>query len=335
MGDVLHALPAVAALRAMRPDLPIDWVVDPRWAPLLLDDGNRSSLISRVHLAETRMWSGSPFSARTVNSVLTLRRALREQEYSHVVDMQGTLRSAVIGSFAGARSFFGFADPRETAARWLYTQRAVRRGTHVVEQGAALLSDALGVALQPALVPLPRQAPAEVWADELLQKFEQGTRVVLLAPTAGWGGKQWPAERFGALATALHARGCAVLVNCARGDDPVAAAVVKASGGAAEAVPCGIAELIALTRRTALVVGGDTGPVHLAAALGTPIVALYGPTDPARNGPWGPGLVRVLRDALSVTSYKRSEATEAGLARLTVPEVLQATLEVGGDNLSS
>lgn len=328
MGDVLHALPAVAALHAMRPELPIDWVVDSRWAPLLIDGGGRSPLLSRVHVAETRLWSKAPLSLRTARSVLRLRRALRDEVYSNVVDLQGTMRSAVIGSFAGAASFAGFADPRESAAGWFYKQRVARLGAHVVEQGAALLGEAFGVALQPAPVCLPQDGAADAWAEAILQTTARGRRVVLLAPTAGWGAKQWPAERFGALAHALHGLGFAVLVNCLRSDDPVTATVVQASEGAAEAVPCGLSELIALTRRAAMVIGGDSGPVHLAAALGTPTVALYGPTDPVRNGPWGAGLVRVLRNPSSVTSYKRVAAVDAGLERISVAQVVEAAAEV-------
>jgi heptosyltransferase-1 len=124
--------------------------------------------------------------------------------------------------------------------------------------------------------------------------------------------------------------GFAAVVNAPRKDDAVAAAVVAASGGAAEMVICNMTGLIALVRRAAVVVGGDSGPVHLAAVLGVPVVALFGPTDPARNGPWGAGPVRVLRDASSVTSYKRSAETEAGLARISVEEVLEVVREMSG-----
>lgn len=328
MGDVLHALPAAAALRRLKPEWPIGWVVDPRWAPLLVDDEGRAPVVSHVHLAETRQWSRAPFSRGTLASILQLRRDLQAGGYGSAVDLQGTLRSAVLGRFAGAGMFAGFDDPRETAARFLYKQRVTRRSKHVVEQGAALLGDALGFALQPVPAQLPRHTQAEVWAGSLLAEQARNGRIVLLAPTAGWGAKQWPAKRFGELARELHALGFGVLVNASDEGDPVAEAVVRASTGAAKVVACGLRELIALTRRVALVVGGDTGPVHLAAALATPTVALFGPTDPARNGPWGPGRVRVLRDAASVTSYKRQAAVDAGLARITVAEVLQASLEL-------
>jgi heptosyltransferase-1 len=371
MGDVLHALPAVAALRQARPDWTIDWVVDPRWSPLLVDGEGRGPVVSRVHLADTRLWSRAPLSWAMMRSVTSLRRALRAEKYDAVVDMQGTLRSAVIGKMAGAKDLVGYGDPRERMARWWYSEAVERLevpqglkplsnnapdgGTkvpplpssndhkvrvpplpsenfdateawfipnaHVVEQGAALLGAATGVEVKPAVVELPRELWAERWAET---EAVVERPLCLLGAGGGWGAKQWPAERYGALAKALRGMGFDVAVNAPRREDAVAHAVVAASEGAARTIVCNVAGLVALMRRTDLVVAGDTGPLHLAAALAVPAVALFGPTDPARNGPWGPGKVRVLRDASSVTSYRRGAETEAGLAKISVAQVVEA-----------
>ena len=330
MGDVLHALPAVTALRRMWPEAAIDWVVDPRWAPLLVDEAGRGPVVSRVHLAETKIWSHRPASWKTVRSVMGLRRALDAGRYGTVVDVQGTLRSAMIGRMAGSEERVGFADPREFAARLFYTKAMDRRGVHVVEQNAALLGDALGVRLEPAMPALPVCEAAEDCAERAHGGFSVRGRIALLAPAAGWGAKQWPAERFGALARALGEMGFEVMVNAAGRQDAVAMEVVRGSAGAAQ-MACGdLARLVALTRRAAVVVGGDSGPVHLAAALGRPVVALFGPTDPARNGPWGAGPKRVLRDAGSVTSYKRMAAVEAGLERIGVEQVVGGVRQLLG-----
>ncbi len=320
MGDVLHALPAVAALRSDHPEWQIDWVVDPRWAPLLINSAGESPVVRRVHLAETKLWSKAPLSVTTLGSILALRRQLRAERYDLVVDMQGTLRSAVIGWMAGAKGFAGYSDPRERLAAQLYRRRIARRGTHVVEQAAALLSEAT----QTAIAPIQPELPHERWADEWAAEFGGGQRLCVLAPDAGWGAKRWPAQRFGELAQRLDALGFAVVVNAARSDDSLAAEVVTASGGAASVTVCDVAGMIALMRRAALVIGGDSGPAHLAAALGRPVAALFGPTDPARNGPWGAGPIAVLRNAVSVTSYKRTPGPDAGLAKISVEEVLQA-----------
>jgi heptosyltransferase-1 len=325
LGDVLHALPAVAALRQAQPGLQIDWVVERRWAAVLGDgDGGGpygpGPIVDRVHIAETQRWSRSPSSVGTLRSILKLRRQLREQRYDVAVDMQGTLRSAVIGRMSGAPRFCGFADPRESLAGHLYRTKIPRQGVHVVEQGAALLGAAMGIALKPESVELPHAAWADAWAEELIH----GRRVCVLAPGAGWGAKRWPAQHFGALAKRLDAQGFTVMVNARRKDDALAASVIASSGGTAQVAICNVTGMIALVRRTALLIGGDSGPTHLAAALGIPVVALFGPTDPARNGPWGPGRVAVLRDASSVTSYKRSDETDSGLARISVDAVLEA-----------
>lgn len=320
MGDVLHALHAVTGLRRMRSDWQIDWVVDPRWAPLLVDADGRGPIVNRVHLAETTAWSKSPAALTTLRSILKLRQALRRERYDLVVDMQGTLRSAVIGWMAGAPEFAGYCDPREWMAARFYSRKLARKGTHVVEQGAALLSEASGLALSPAAVALPRDASAEAWAEETVLSRP----LLMLAPGGGWGAKQWPAERFGQVAreTKLDLSDC--VVNASYSDEVLAARVISASDGAARIVACDVAQLVALMRRSDLFLGGDSGPTHLAAALAVPLVALFGPTDPARNGPWGPGTKTVLRDPSSATSYKRVATVDPGLIRISVQTVVDA-----------
>jgi heptosyltransferase-1 len=255
-----------------------------------------------------------------MRSILKLRSALRGESYDLAVDMQGTLRSAVIGRMSRSRQFAGYGDPREALAARFYPTKLERRGRHVVEQGAALLGEACGVALEPEGVELPHEEWADHWAAEVVGD----RRVCVLAASAGWAAKCWAVERYGALAIELKAMGLDVVVNAPRKEDALAAAVVAASGGAARVVVCNVTGLIALMRRTALLVGGDSGPTHLAAALGIPLVGLFGPTDPERNGPWGPGAKRVLRDAASVTSYKRSGTADVGLAKISVEAVLEA-----------
>ncbi len=325
MGDVLHALPAVAALRKGRPDWVLDWVVDPRWAPLLVNAQGEAAVVDGVCLAETKLWSRRPASLATLRSILNLRRTLRQARYDLVVDMQGTLRSAVIGWMAGARELVGYRDPRESLAAGLYKRRIERRGRHVIEQGAALLSEACGVALEAEPAALPHEAWADDWAAEVaVGGASEPRRLCVLAVGGGWRAKLWPAKRYGDLAIRLRAMGVDVVVNAAGQDDPVAAEVVAAGAGAARAVVCNVTGLIALLRRAVLVIGGDSGPTHLAAALGIPLVALFGPTDPERNGPWGPGSRIVLRDPASLTSYKHVDRLDPGLANLSVSVVLES-----------
>jgi heptosyltransferase I len=151
---------------------------------------------------------------------------------------------------------------------------------------------------------------------------------VLLSPGAGWGAKRWPTERYGAVAAELHAEGFTVLVNAGPNEQGIAAEVVRASGGTAQApeftTPDSTLErLIALTRRVDLVIAGDTGPLHLACALGKPVLGIYGPTDPKRNGPFGVPF-RVLRHPKSKRDHSRHAEPEAGLLTITPQHVVDA-----------
>jgi heptosyltransferase-1 len=146
----------------------------------------------------------------------------------------------------------------------------------------------------------------------------------ILNPGAGWGAKRWPAERYGQVAKELAKDGLCSLVNYGPGEEELAVAVEAAGEGTARKISCSVSELIALTRRARLLIGGDTGPMHLAAALKIPVVAIFGPTNPARNGPFGTQSI-VLRSASSLTDHTRHREPEHGLLRITVGEVIAAT----------
>ena len=338
MGDVLHAMPAVTALRLLHPDWFITWAIEPAWSELLQAKTERHDaewrfsgrdqrrpLVDRWSPIPTREWKRRPLSMFTLRDITGLRRELKADRFDICVDMQGSIRSAIVGWMAKASVFAGSADPREDQAAWFYKQKVKLTAKHVVEQGCELLGAAIGETLRPAKVELPVEAAAETWCDTLLATSPD--KFAILAPTAGWGAKQWPAERYGAVAAALGRAGYRTLVNAASPDDAAGRSVVAASGGAATLVPCSVGRLIALTRRAAVVIAGDTGPLHLAAALERPVVGLYGPTDPARNGPYGT-LSRVLRHPSSRTSHSRSGNTEEGLMQITVDEVVQAAMDL-------
>jgi heptosyltransferase-1 len=335
MGDVLHAMPAVGALRAQLPECHVGWVIEPRWAPLLMADGAAPRtpmmpLVDVVHTANARGWARQPLAASTWRAMRRLRSELHAQRYDLAIDLQGAVRSALIGRASGAE-LVGEAEPRERPARWFFRRKVATRGVHVIEQAAEVVAEATGLTLAPMLPPLPVDCAAERRVAAMLPDAQT---LVLLHPGAGWGAKRWPVERYGALAAALKARGYAVVVNCAPGEEALAADVVRSSGGAAQTIATNMiaadmAELIAMTRRCALVIGGDTGPAHLACALGKPVVGLYGPTDPARNGPWGVPF-RVLRHPESRRDHARRSAPEAGLLTIEPEEVLAAVEELLG-----
>lgn len=340
MGDVLHAMPAVAALRELHPDWRIGWAIEPVWSELLQAESEvhdvawrfsgrdaRRPMVDLCHRVPTREWKRRPFSLSTLSDISGLRRELRGDHYDVCVDMQGAIRSAMVGRMAETRLFAGAAEPREGPAAWFYKQRVRLRATHMVEQGCELLGAAVGETLRPAKVKLPVDSAAERWCDALLPGV--GERFALIAPTAGWGAKQWPAERYGAVAAALGREGFRTLVNAASSEDSVGRRVVESSDGAAMLVPCSVGQMIALTRRAAVVIAGDTGPLHLAAALERPVVGLFGPTDPARNGPYGTN-ARVLRHGSSQVDHSRYPETEKGLMEITTSEVVESALKLLG-----
>ena len=328
MGDVLHAMPAIAALRARMPDCHMGWVIEPRWAPLLTTAQGEPRtatmpLVDVVHTANARGWARQPLATSTWGAMRGLRRMLREQNYDVTIDLQGAVRSALIGRVSGGE-LIGEAEPRERPARWFFERKVPTQGVHVIEQAAEIVSGAIEISLFPTLPPLPRDAAAEARVCAMLPDMKP---LVLLHPGAGWGAKRWPAERYGAVAEGLALRGFHVVVNRAPGEEELAAAVAQSSGGAARDLATDMAELIAMTRRSVLAIGGDTGPAHLACALGKPVVGIYGPTDPARNGPWGVPF-RVLRHPESRRDHSRRSAPEAGLLTIEPEEVLGAVDEL-------
>ena len=330
MGDILHALPAVTTLRMAHPDWVIDWVVEPRWRALLaaesapLQNGRNPAqpLIDYLHFAATKNWRKSPFSRLTREEFKALRSALRAGEYDAVIDLQGAIRSALLARLAGCGRVIGEANPRETPARWLFRERVATRGAHVIEQDVELVSAIAGDALKPVQPWLPVDPAAETWADEILPPTANRP-AVLINPGAGWGAKRWPVERYAAVAQGLVERGCRVLVNAGPGEEPLAEIIASQTSGAATPLACSIPRLIALTRRLALVIAGDTGPLHLACALGRPVVGIYGPTDPDRNGPFGTQFI-VLRSPQSRRDHTRYQTPEAGLLTIPPEDVLRA-----------
>lgn len=342
MGDILHALPAVTALRKAHPGWKIDWAVEPRWRPLLTAEPENAELdaprnvarpiVDQIHLVPTKAWGRRPLQRQTLAEIRALRSQMRAAEYEAVLDLQGSIRSAVVARLSGCARIVGEAKPRETPAKWLFTERIGTVGAHVIEQDVELASAVAGDLLEPAVPALPVDPQAEDWCDELDDLMDatwRGRPVLLIHPGAGWGAKRWPPERYGVVAAEFAMRGGLVLVNSAPGEELLAAAVVGAAGAAerVSAVACTLEQLIALTRRVSLVIGGDTGPVHLACALGKPVVGIYGPTDPERNGPFG-NRFRVLRNPESRQDHTRREQPEAGLLTILPDAVMAAAVDL-------
>ncbi len=295
MGDIVHALPAVASLKQSFPGAQLTWVVEPQWAALL--EGN--PFVNRVILLRRRDAAG----------LLASWRELRSATFDFAVDFQGLIKSAVVAAAAGPKRIFGWdrGQLREAAAGVFYTHRASSAAAHVVDRNLDLAA-AAGARQTLRVFPLPAGRPEAALPDG---------DFVLASPMAGWRAKQWPVENYLALGRLLlHELKLPLVLN-----GPPGAQLGTADGTWPHA--CGLPGLLDATRRAAAVVGVDSGPMHLAAALGKTGVALFGPTDPARNGPYGDSL-RVLRWPGAVTSYKRLDAIDESMRRITVGEVFES-----------
>jgi heptosyltransferase-1 len=334
MGDVIHTLPAVHALRETFPRAHIGWLIEERWVELLCAPGasrrgRRSSLrplVDEIHTVNLKAWRKLLLSVSTLQRAATVWNDVRDAHYDAAVDLQGAMRSAVLARLSGARVVYGAAEPRESPASLWYTRKVVTRGRHVVEQNLSVAEALVGGGWKGSSgdisCDLPRDPQAEARIEQRLGEYGVGD-FAILNPGAGWGAKRWPAERYGEVARKLAGQGVRSILNYGPGEEELVRMAEISSKGTARAMSCSITELIALTRRARLFIGGDTGPLHLAAALRVPVVAIFGPTDPARNGPYGTRSV-VLRSAESVTSHARRAAADEGLLAIGSDEVMAA-----------
>jgi len=319
MGDVIHAIPAYASLRAVFPEARIGWVIEERWRPLL------PAGVDVIHVVRTKAWRKQPFSSSTWREMRDAKREIKTARYDLAVDVQGAIRSGVIAWWSKAPRRVGFAKPRESQATMFYTSKVAATRRHIIEQNLELVAS---ITNEPYLMYRSAEIPVSAAAEEFLANVERnGTlrrgQYAILNPGAGWGAKCWPTERYASVARALREHGLVSIVNYGPGEEAMARAVEEQSAGAARRLSCTLEELVAVTKYARLFVGGDTGPMHLAAHFGIPVVALFGPTDPARNGPYGTRST-VLRSADSKTSYSHTADMHEGLKGVSIDEVVSA-----------
>ncbi len=300
LGDLIHTLPAFAALRREYPDARIDWLVEaPHREILTMVEG-----LSNVIVLKGRSASGW---FDTIGE-------LRTRKYDLALDFQGLIKSATLTRFSGAPEVLGFNSKslREPAARIFYSRSVKADDTgHVINKNLALASEVLQ---RPVMLHEPWDQPG---ADFPLRATESPVlddlrakginRFALLNPGAAWPNKRWPAARFGAVAKDLKdSHGLTPVILWGPGERVIADAVQDASDGrAVVASETRLPDLVALSRAASLMISGDTGPLHIACAAGTPTVSLFGPTDAARNGPWNPSDIVLSRYRSCQCHYKR------------------------------
>jgi len=316
LGDIIHAIPVAAALRRAFPAVRIDWLVNAK----------HREILDLVPVIDRRL-------AITDRSTLAAIRGLRAERYDAALDLQGLLKSAILARASGAARVIGFASTylRERLARPFYTDAFdpgcgdiydPREKRHVVQINLGILQP-LGLTAVTPEFPIER-VDSPIARDVI---GRAGGRYAVLNPGAAWPNKRWPPQRFGAVAAALRSRhGLRSIVTWGPGEESIGRDVVAASDGAAILSPrTSVADLVALCRGAALMISGDTGPTHIATALGTPIVGIYGPTRPSRNGPWSPADVVVTRDPICECLHlRRCRRATMCLMDVEAEEVLTA-----------
>jgi lipopolysaccharide heptosyltransferase I len=324
LGDVVHALPVLTALRRHLPEARIAWVVEEAMAPVLAEHPDLDELL----VVRLRRWRR--LSAQGLRELGGFLSALERYAPEVVLDLMGNHKAGFISALTLADRRIGAARKhrREPSSAVWISQPVVPRGTHAVDRMLSLL-DALGLPAEPAdfggeKLLTEEPAAAREWLEHHPKPF------VLLHPGAGWANKRYPPEWWGQAAQILRTQtGLPTWVAAAHGEEDLAGGVEAAGGGAVRIVPApDLATLAALIRRARLMMGGDSGPIHLAHALGTPVLMLMGPTDPQRHGPYAAPDRALYKRLPCSFCYQRLEEPKACLLEIPPHRVAERAAEL-------
>lgn len=333
LGDLVHAVPAVAELRRAHPDAQIDWLVERPHAALL----EQVPAVSNVIVLK----------GRSLGGWLATRAELRAKQYDVAIDLQGLMKSAALARLSGAKRVIGFDTKslREPAARFFYTEQIpVDDARHVIEKNRTLMHRVIcdrrsGEPNKPLAPWPPGPLDLKLSPSPALDSLRTSgiSEYALLNPSAAWPNKRWPVESFADVAKRIHATyGWTPVVLWGPGEEQIADAIVTGTGGIAVRAPkTTFNDLLALAKESRLFVSGDTGPLHLGCAMSAPVVALFGPTTPKRNGPWDDRDVSISRYDQCDCHYERvcrlrsagasaSQGRDWCLGTITVAEVTNA-----------
>ena len=284
IGDIVHTLPALAALRAAMPHAEISWVAERLSSEILKDN----PILDRLIEVDTKALRRGLVSGETLRAPRQQLRQLRASAFDVALDFQGLLKSASIARLSGARRVFGYSRSglREPASTVFLSKRiSIPAHTHIIRKGLLLLQGALGIPVpQDLSFPIGVDAAAETEAERAAENTAEN--FAILNPGGGWPTKLWSAEKFGGLADLLWANyGMRSLITYGPGEVELAETVRRASQSE-KAIPVSLSlkGFYSLAKRARVYVGGDTGPTHIAVAAGAPIVGLFGPTEWWRNG---------------------------------------------------
>lgn len=325
IGDVIHGLPVLNALRRAMPDAEISWVVEGRAGDLL-----------RGHAALNEVVSVPRGWLKSAKEVLKLRGKLKQLRPEIALDLQGLTKSAVAAWISGAKRRIGFSgvDGRELSP-YLNNTRVLPTRTHVIDRTLELLQP-LDIAPAPVEFNLPETAADVGTARRVAEAYFGSSRFAIINPGAGWPSKIWPAERFGAVGRYLGLSGVPSMVVWAGPQEKAwAETIVAESCGHTQLAPSTtLTELASVTRLASLFVSADTGPLHLAAAVGTPCVGLFGPMPAERNGPYGEANIAIQEVCLQGSSRERRTADNSSMTVITIERVCEACDEIINRNKS-
>jgi len=316
LGDIVHSLPVLHAIKKSFPASEIDWVVAKGFEGLL----EAHPLIRKLWIINKDEWKKIARVGATVSEVRKLLRSLRAERYDAAIDLQGLFRSGFIAKGTGAPVRVGFREAREGSTVFYTDTVRGGRGIHAVDRYLKIAAF-LGCDISEVRFPFPESAAS--LTDFLPASAFACGEYAVIAPGARGAVKRWPARRFGKLAAALPLRS---VVIGSKSDAPLAGEVVEESRGKAVSVAgkTDLKGLIEIVRCARFMVCNDTGPMHIAAALGVHVFALFGPTNPAETGPYGSSHTIITANLPCSPCYRRSCKTAECMDRIKEGEVAAA-----------
>lgn len=334
LGDVIHAMPVVAAIHAFAPASEIHWLVNASFAELVeMTEG-----VSRIHVFERQLWKNKQKITMNIRKLYQLARALRHEKYDLVLDLQGLFRSAFISWLTGVRRRLGFDNAREGAV-FFYSEKIQVKGKalHALDANLEALKNIFpGKALPPVsfkmkFPPAVLSAVKEKGFDLL---FSKGAYCVF-SPQARWASKTWPKENYLHLAVKMAEASKLKIVITGNGED--SAFWEKASASYPEKIislmdKTTLSELAWIISGCEFMVCNDSGPMHLAGAFHKKVIALMGPTKPEKTGPYWNACI--VREPVSCSPCLKRECPRGGkgmecMKRITPEKVLKAIEKEG------
>ncbi|MCK5595156.1 glycosyltransferase family 9 protein [bacterium] len=322
MGDVIHALPVLTTLKKHYPEAEVAWIVKNKFSDLLTDNPDLTDII--------------PFDD---NSFLQLIKTLRKRDFDVALDLQGLFRSGILAYFSKASHRIGFSRINSRELSCMFSNQRItppQKAVHVVDKNLSLL-ESMGISEYVYDFKIHMSAQDLRFAKEffVLKKLvPERDKIIMLNPGAGWPTKCWPAENFLRLAdklTKYSNLNAKVIMSWGPQEKGLMKNIKNDTNNSIAIMPQStIKQLAATIKSCDLFVGSDTGPTHLAAALEVPVVGLYGPSDPERNGPYGTKNIIIQKDIPCISCWKRKCAKIDCMKDISVDEVFEACIELLG-----